>query len=136
MIMKISEVPQDDIKIMHGERKAVYAVDDQGRYTKTTTRGWEAEEIVLVQVIGDFEEKAQECAKRVRNGETSPIEYFMYKNWLDPLTLAQAIGLSRWQVKRHFKPGVFKKLDHGTLAEYARIFRISIDTMRNFPGEE
>jgi hypothetical protein len=136
MIMKISEVPQDDIKIMQGERKAVYAVDDQGRYTKTTTRGWEAEEIVLVQVIGNFEEKAQECAKRLRNGETSPIEYFMYKNWLDPLTLAQATGLSRWQVKRHFKPGVFKKLDNSTLAEYARIFRISADTLRNFPGEE
>src|SRR5512136_2631670 len=99
MNMKKSEVPQDEIKIMQGERKAVYAVDDQGQYIKTTTRGWEAEEIVLVQVIGDFEEKAQECAKRVRNGETSPIEYFMHKNWLDPLTLAQAIGLYRWQVK-------------------------------------
>jgi DNA-binding CsgD family transcriptional regulator len=60
----------------------------------------------------------------------------MYKSWLDPLTLAQAMGLSRWQVKRHLKPGVFKKLDNDTLAEYARIFRISIDTLRNFPGEE
>jgi hypothetical protein len=133
--MKISEVPQDDIKTMQGEKKALYAVDDQGHYTKTTTRGWEADEIVLVQVIGDFEEKAQECAKRLRNGETSPIEYFMYKNWLDPLTLAQAMGIYRWQVKRHCKPGVFKKLDNVTLAEYARIIRISIDTLRNFPGE-
>ena len=59
--MKISEVPQDDIKTMQGEKKAVYAVDDQGHYTQTTTRGWEAEEIVLNQVIGDFEEKAREA---------------------------------------------------------------------------
>jgi hypothetical protein len=134
--MKISEVPQDDIKTMQGEKKALYAVDDQGRYTKTTTRGWEAEEIVLAQVIGDFEEKAREAATRVRNNETSPIEYFMYKNWLDPLTLAQAMGLYRWQIKRHCKPGVFKKLDGRMLSEYARILRVSVDELMNFRGED
>ena len=134
--MKISEVPQDDVKTMQGERKALYAVDDQGNYTKTTTKGWEVEEIVLVQVIGDFEEKAGEAATRVRNGETSPIEYFMYKNWMDSMTLAQAMGLYRWQVKRHFKPGVFKKLDDRILSEYARIFRVSVDALVSFHGED
>lgn len=134
--MKISEVPQDDIKTMQGEKKALYAVDDQGHYNKTTTKGWEAEEIVLAQVIGDFEEKAREAATRVSNNATSPIEHFMYKNWLDPLTLAQAMGLYRWQVKRHFKPGVFKKLDGRILSEYARIFRVSVDALMNFHGED
>lgn len=132
--MKISEVPQDDVKTMQGEKKAVYAVDDQGRYAKITTKGWEPEEIVLNQVIGEFEEKARGAASRVRNNQTSPIEYFMYKNWMDPLTLAQAMGLYRWQVKRHLKPGVFKKLDDTTLAEYARLFRVSVDALKNFPG--
>ena len=134
--MKISEVPQDDIKTMQGEKKAVYAVDDQGRYAKITTKGWEPEEIVLNQVIGEFEEKAGGAASRVRSNKTSPIEYFMYKNWMDPLTLAQAMGLYRWQVKRHLKPGVFKKLDDTTLAEYARLFRVSVDALKNFPGED
>ena len=133
--MKISEVPQDDTKTMHGEKKAVYAVDDKGCYTKTTTKGWNAEEIVLNQVISEFEEKAGEAATRARNNETSPIEYFMYKNWMDPLTLAQAMGLYRWQVKRHFKPDVFKKLDNKTLAAYARLFKISVDELINFPRE-
>ncbi|HYA15560.1 MAG TPA: hypothetical protein VEF33_14580 [Syntrophales bacterium] len=133
--MKISEVPQDDTKTMHGERKAMYAVDDQGRYTQTTTKGWEAEEIVLNQVISEFEEKAGETATRARNNQTSPIEYFMYKNWMDPLTLAQAMGLYRWQVKRHFKPCVFKKLDNKILAAYARLFKISVDELINFPRE-
>ena len=45
--MKISEVPQDEIKTMQGVKKALYAVDDQGNYTRAATRGWEAEEIVL-----------------------------------------------------------------------------------------
>jgi hypothetical protein len=134
--MKISEVPQDDIKTMQGEKKALYAVDDRGEYTRTVTRGWEAEEIVLTQVIDDFAEKAVAAAARVRSGETSPIEYFMNKKWMDPLTLAQAMGLYRWQVKRHFKPAVFKKMDGRTLAEYARLFGVSVETLSNFPGED
>ena len=43
---------------MQGVKKALYAVDDRGEYTRTATRGWEAEEIVLTQVIDDFEAKA------------------------------------------------------------------------------
>lgn len=134
--MKISEVPQDDIKTLQGERKALYAVDEDGRYAQTTTRGWEVEEIVLHQVIDDFEEQAGKAAVRVRHRETSPIEYFMLKSWMDPLTLAQAMGLYRWQVRRHFKPEVFKKLKDKTLMEYARIFRVSVDALRCFRGEE
>jgi AraC-like DNA-binding protein len=134
--MKISEVPQDDIKTMQGEKKALYAVDDRGEYAQTATRGWEAEEIVLTQVIDDFEQKAGEAAGRVRRGEASPIEYFMNKKWMDPLTLAQAMGLYRWQVKRHFKPAAFKKMAEQTLAEYARLFGISVETLSNFSGED
>ncbi|MHB8907722.1 MAG: hypothetical protein ACYDAA_02440 [Syntrophales bacterium] len=134
--MKISEVPQDAVKTMGGERKALYAVDECGEYTRTVTRGWEAEEAVLTQVIDDFDRKARAAAARVRSGAASPIEYFMNRKWMDPLTLAQAMGLYRWQVKRHFKPAVFKKLDGGTLAEYARLFGISVERLKNFSGEE
>jgi hypothetical protein len=134
--MKTSEVPQDAVKTMGGEKKALYAVDERGEYTRTTTRGWEAEEIVLTQVIDDFDRKARAAAARVRNGASSPIEYFMNKKWMDPLTLAQAMGLFRWQVKRHFKPAVFIKLDHGLVAEYARLFGISVERLKNFSGEE
>lgn len=134
--MKISEVPQDDIKTLNGLKKALYALDEQGGYTKTATRGWEVEEVVLDQVIGDFNEKAGKAAVRVRSGEASPIEYFMYRNWMDAPTLAQAMGLFRWQVKRHFKPSIFKKIDDRTLAEYAALFRISVDVLKNFRGED
>jgi hypothetical protein len=134
--MKISDIPQDEIRTLQGVRKVLYAVDDLGDYTKAATSGWEVEEVVLNQVINDFEEKAKEAALQVKNRETSPIEYFMYRKWMDPLTLAQAMGLYRWQVKRHFKPTVFKKLGNDILTEYARIFGISVEALRNFPKEE
>ena len=134
--MKISEVPQDAIKTMAGEKKALYAVDHRGEYARTVTRGWEAEEIVLTQVIEDFEVKAKLAADRVRRGETSPIEYFMNKKWMDSLTLAQAMGLFHWQVKRHFRVSVFKKLKRRILTEYARLFGVSVERLKNFSGEE
>jgi hypothetical protein len=134
--MKTSEVPQDAVKTMGGEKKALYAVDEQGEYTRMATRGWEAEEIVLTQVIDDFDRKARAAAARVQSGASSPIEYFMNKKWMDPLTLAQAMGLYCWQVKRHFKPAIFKKLDDRTVAEYARLFGVSVERLKNFSGEE
>jgi hypothetical protein len=134
--MKISEIPQDHVKTMQGEKKALYALDDRGNYTRSTTSGWEAEEVVLTQVIDDFNEKAKEAALRVRKNETSPIEYYMYRRWMDPLTLAQAMGLYRWQVRRHFKPRVFKRLDDGMLNEYARIFGVSVDALNRFREED
>jgi hypothetical protein len=134
--MKVSEIPQDNVRTMQGEKKALYALDDQGNYTRSTTSGWEVEEVVLTQVIDDFNEKAKEAALRVRNNETSPVEYFMYKRWMDPLTLAQATGHYRWQVKRHFKPRVFRRLADGTLKEYARIFGVSVDALKNFREED
>ena len=134
--MKISEIPQDHVKKMQGEKKALYALDDRGNYTRSTTSGWEAEEVVLTQVIDDFNEKAKEAALRVRKNETSPIEYYMYRRWMDPLTLAQAMGLYRWQVRRHFKPRVFKRLDDGMLNEYARIFGVSVDALNRFREED
>lgn len=134
--MKLSEVPQDDIKTLDGVKKALYALDEQGRYTRAATSGWEAEETVLSQVIADFAAKAASALQRVKSSETSPIEYFMYKRWMDPLTLAQSMGLFRWQVRRHFNPSVFRKLDERILAEYARLFGITLEALKRFPREE
>ena len=134
--MKLSEVPQDAIKTLHGVKKALYALDEQGRYTRAVTSGWEAEETVLSQVLADFDEQAASALRRVKNNETSPVEYFMYKRWMDPLTLAQSMGLFRWQVRRHFSPSVFRRLDDRTLSAYAHLFGITLEALKGFPREE
>jgi phosphosulfolactate synthase (CoM biosynthesis protein A) len=78
--MKIKEVPQDDIKTFKGfGTKAIYAVDENGRYARTSTSGWEAEEVVLRDVVDDFAKMAEDAKTRVFKGETSPIEYYMNK---------------------------------------------------------
>jgi hypothetical protein len=130
--MKIKEVPQDDVKTFKGfGTKAMYALDENGRYTRTSTSGWAAEEVVLRDVVDDFAKLAQEAKTRVIRGETSPIEYYMNKYYMDLPALAKGMGLARWRVKRHFNPNVFNTLNHKMLQRYADFFNTDIDTLKN-----
>jgi len=45
--------------------------------------------------------------------------------------LAKYMGKWEWQIKRHFKPKVFKRLSEKTLAQYARIFDISVAALKH-----
>lgn len=131
--MKINEVPQDNLSHYQGAgTRAVYAVNERGEYTTVSTSGWDVEEVVLSQALADYDEQAEGARHRILRGESSPIEYFMYKRRMDALVLAQAMGLFKWQVKRHFKAKVFRRLDAALLNQYARILRIDVRWLTNF----
>jgi len=130
--MKIKEVPQDEIKTFKGfGTKALYVVDENGQYTRVPTSGWEVEEVVLRDVVDDFANLAEQAKTRVFRGETSPVEYYMNKNYMDLPALARGMGLARWRVKRHFNPHVFNKLNHKMLQRYADFFNTDIDALKN-----
>jgi hypothetical protein len=133
--MKIDEIPQDNIRTLGGERKLLYALDENGRYTGATTTGWEVEEIVLLDALDDYDRKAAEARQKVLQHQVSPIEYFMYMRRMDLITLAQAMGLFRWQVKRHLKPEIFRKLDAALLQQYADLLRIPLAALTRFEEE-
>ena len=131
--MKIKEVPQDDIKTFKGfGTKAIYAVDENGQYTRIPTNGWEMEEVVLRDVVDDFAKLAEESKSRVIKGQTSPIEYYMNKYFMDLPALAAGMGLAKWRVKRHFSPGVFNKLNDKMLQRYADFFNIELAELYRF----
>ncbi len=132
--MNVNEVPQDPRNIKQGDtlKKVVYAVGQDGKYTGVNSAGWEAENFALKQAWDDIDETLAETEKKVRDGQWSPIPYFMQKNLMDVALLARYIGKWQWQVKRHFRPEVFKKLNTGTLDQYARIFNITRDELINF----
>ena len=133
--MRVKEIPQDTIKTMGGERKALYALDENGRYTRAQTVGWSAEEIVLKDALDDYDRKADQAREKIRAGKSSPIEYFMYRRRMDLPTLSQAMGMFRWRVARHLKPRVFRKLDERMLRRYAELLRISVDSLKEFKEE-
>ncbi len=131
--MKIKEVPQDNIKTFKGfGTKAMYAVDENGQYATIPTSGWEVEEVVLRDVIDDFTKLAEEAKSRVIKGNTSPIEYYMNKHFMDLPALAAGMSLTKWRVKRHFNPKVFNKLNNEMLQRYAEFFNLDTADLKNF----
>ena len=132
--MDVNEVPQDPRDMKHNGKikKLVYAVGKDGKYTSVNSEGWEPENLAMKQAWDDIDESLAETEAKVRAGVLSPIPYFMQKNLMDIALLARYAGKWKWQVKRHFKPEVFQKLDPSIIAEYARIFNITTDELINF----
>lgn len=132
--MDINEVPQDPKNFKGAEniRKLLYATGKDGKYTGVNSAGWDAENFALRQAWDDVEQTLAETETKIKAGELSPIPYFMQKCLMDIAILSKYVGKWQWQVKRHFKPSVFSKLDETTLQKYADVFNITIAELKNF----
>lgn len=132
--MDINEVPQDSLEYKDRDKlkKLVYAVGKDGKYTGVGSVGWEAENAATKQAWDVIEEELAETERKVKAGELSPIPYFMQKKLMDLTLLASYVCKWQWQVKRHFKPEVFKKLNDNMLQKYADTFGITIQELINF----
>ena len=129
--MKKQDVPQDNNVTLDGERKAMYAVDENGEYTIVPSTGWEAEETVTNLAVEHYKVLAEEALQQVREGLASPLKYHMFARRFNIDTLAQATGLYQWQVKRHCKSKIFAALDGKTLMRYASAMGISVAQLQS-----
>ena len=135
--MKKNEVPQDKSNLQSANMKELcYAVDENGQYITENSSGWTPKTIALENAIQDIKERTEKAKKRVEEGLTSPIEYYMELNKMDLGILASYVGYFRWQVKRHFKPIVFSKLSNKKLQKYADAFDISIEELKSMKHED
>lgn len=133
--MEKDEVPQDQTRALQGQRKAMYAVDEDGRYGVIRSSGWEAEELVLDQAIEQYTQLAHQARQRVQHGLSSPLEYYMYRQRMDVTVLAQATGFYKWQIRRHSKPAVFASLSTSKLQRYADALGLTIAGIRELPAD-
>ena len=127
--MREREVPQEGNRSLAGHRKAVYAVAEDGKLRLVPSRGWEVEEIVTRQAVEDLERRAEEARTRVLAGQSSPLEYHMYRARMDLELLSQTTGLWRWRVRRHFKPAVFARLKLALQQRYAEALGVSVEAL-------
>ncbi len=131
--MKKEEVPQDKSNLSKSSiKELIYATDENGNYTTALSSGWEPKTIALSNSIDEINERIAFAKLQVTIGEVSPIVYFMEVNKMDVGILASYVGKWKWQVKRHFKPNVFKKLNDTMLKKYADAFNISVVALRNY----
>ncbi len=132
--VKKKDVPQY-CGLLSGNREVNYAVDQDGRYTLESSRGWEAKNIALRQAWEAIADQLYAVVAEIKAGRKSPLAYHMVKNQMDPALLCQYSGVARWRVKRHLKPAVFVQLDSVALLPYARLFGISVEELRIVPDD-
>ena len=134
--MKLDDVPQDKSRSFEGQKKRLYARDENGEYTTALSSGWEAEDVVLDQAVEEYNRFTREARQRVQQGLSSPLEYHMYAHRMDITVLAQATGFFRWQVRRHLKPAVFNRLSPRKLQRYEEALQMTPGQLRTLPPED
>jgi hypothetical protein len=128
-----SEVPQEGNSTLGGHRKAMYARGTDGKLHIVQSAGWEVEEIVTKQAVDDLLRLTEEARQRVIAGQTSPLEYHMYRVRMDVSLLSQASGIWQWRIRRHFQPQRFAKLSGDILQRYADVMGVTVDQLRTLP---
>ena len=132
--MKKEDVPQDPSALVGVTRDVCYVKDKNGKYTTDLSIGWDVKKQALDNAWDDIKERVAEAALKVKNGEISPVFYFMEVKLMDVTLLAGYTGFWKFTVKRHFNPEVFKKLSGEKMAIYAKAFDISAEELKNFKG--
>lgn len=130
--MKKSELPQDNGALTPLTKEVCYVKNEDGKYETDLSTGWDAKKVALEEAWKEIERRKQEAHNRVKSCEISPIVYFMEVKLMDLTVLSGYTGFYKWQIKRHFKPSVFKKLSDEKLNKYATVFEISVDELKHF----
>jgi hypothetical protein len=128
--MKKEDIPQDSSALGKFTKELCYAVDSSGKYVTGLSTGWEVKATALDVAWNDIEKRVAEIRQQVLAGESSPLLYFMELHLMDTTILAAYTGFWQWQIRRHMKPGVFKRLSKRKLEKYARVFQISIEQLK------
>ena len=125
-----SEVPQEGNSTLGGHRKAMYARGTDGKLHIVQSAGWEVEEIVTKQAVDDLLRLTENARQRVLAGQTSPLEYHMYRVRMDVPLLSQASGIWQWRIRRHFRPALFAGLSASLLTTYADSMGMTVDQLK------
>lgn len=132
--MKKEDVPQDPSALLGVTRDVCYVKDKDGKYTTDLSIGWDVKKQALDNAWDDIKERVAEAVLKVKNGEISPVYYFMELKLMDVGLLSSYTGFWKLTIKRHFKPSVFQALSDEKLAIYARVFEITTGELKNFKG--
>jgi hypothetical protein len=130
--MKILDTDQDGNLFDANSRRVRYRVDDRGNVFEEYEEMTEYGVIVADNLFDMYRDRAEDARERIRQGKTSPLEYFMHQANIEIELVIALTGYSRRQVKKHMKPAVYKTLGDDVLQRYAQAFLIDIDTIKNY----
>jgi len=134
--MKKEDVPQDLSSLGKITKEVCYATDQSGKYTTELSRGWDIKISALDTAWQDIKDRVAVARELVLNDKASPILFFMEKGLMDLKIVAAYTGFWKWQIRRHLKPAVFKKLSDKKLQRYAEIFNVNIEDLKSMNVHE
>ena len=134
--MKIEDVPQDKGMIDDDRREICYAVDDDGRYVLSSSRGWEPKNVVNRQAWDLVRKDVAATLAKVRDGKLSPLAYHMARNQMNVGLLSKYVPYGRLRVWWHLRPKVFERLPPGMLKPYADLFEVDPADLKAVPDHE
>lgn len=134
--MKKENVPQDMGALGKVTKEICYATDASGKYTTELSTGWDVKKEALDVAWKDVEERIANAKQRVLNGEASPLMFFMEYRLMDPGILSDYTGYWKWQIKRHLRPEIFKRLSEKKLQKYAEAFNVKVEDLKTMTVNE
>jgi hypothetical protein len=130
--MKVNEVPQD-ITYYEGEKRACYALNNEGKYVIVPSTGWSAEEVFNSLAVEELAANLEETRKDVLKGLKSSLCYHMERRQMIPEILAKTAGIATFRVKRHLRTEIFAKLKLSVLDRYAKALAITMEELKTVP---
>jgi hypothetical protein len=106
-----------------------YSFDKEKGYAKSIEFQNNANQTIIKQSWDAAAERLEAVRQQVLAGKASPIAYYMEKQLMEVPMLAAYMEIAKWRVKRHMKPGVFKKLSRNLLEKYASVLEITADQL-------
>ena len=134
--MKKENIPQDRSALAKLTKELSYATDESGNYVTALSNGWEIKAEALDIAWDDIKHRIAEAKAKVEKNEVSPVLFFMELRLMDIGIVAGYTGFWKWQIKRHLKPDVFKKLSDNKLTKYAEAFDVSVDELKTMNVHE
>ena len=134
--MKKENVPQDMSSLGKITKEVCYATDSSGKYVTELSSGWDVKINALDVAWKDIEQRIASAKQKVLSKEASPLLFFMELRLMDIGIVAAYTGYWKWQIKRHLKPGVFKKLSEKKLQKYAEAFNVKVEDLKTMTVHE
>ena len=134
--MKKENVPQDMSALGKITKEVCYATDSSGKYVTELSNGWDVKIDALDVAWKDVQERIAIAKQKVLNNEASPLLFFMEYRLMDLNILSEYSGFWKWQIKRHLKPEVFKKLSEKKLQKYADAFNVQVEDLKTMTVHE
>lgn len=114
-------------------RELHYSFEPGKGYTRKVDYHYPGNQVIIKQSWDEAESRLKDISAKIKEGQLSPIAFYMEKNLMELPMLSDYTGFMRWRIKRHLKPKVFSKLKPGTLSNYASVFNIGVNELMNPP---